>query len=217
MKKTIFKSAVALLFVTCPLLLSAQMEKGMFRLSGRAEFYTSSSVQSDTVKEYKTSRTSISFAPSIGYFISNKTCVGLEFPLEYAQYGTAYKPSGNESKSNTIVYGVNPYIRSYKTVTEKLYGYLQVNAGVILRNDKNSSNNGGIETKDKREFYGYSAGANLGLAYFVTPRLALEASLVGLRYTANYSKLGVTKNRESSFGFTSFINSINLGLSFFIK
>jgi len=163
----------------------------MKRLGGNLGFGSGSSANKDSLSITKSSNTSISVSPSIGYFLSDKVCLGLEIPFEFRQNSSTYSYATAASPSNrkeiSFSYGAMPYLRYYMNFTDKLYGYFNLKAGFGIQNSKVTRSDFASSPIRKNTYYNYSSGLDFGLMYFVSPKLAIETSIVGLNYYGRYT------------------------------
>ena len=240
MKKTILKSIIFAFSLCITFYSEAQIEKGMKVLTGSLSFNTSTDKRLDTLSNSNNKNSTIRFSPSIGFFVSDKFCVGAAVPLNYSfgtnisNYNNTMFSNNQSSKSQTFGYGITPYVRYYMKITDKFYGYLNgsINFGLSNRSVKTESTytdligtymvtNSYSNKESKSMYYNYSANVNFGLMYFISPKLALEASLAGIGYSGSD-----TKDKDKSYdnyqkqsGLSASIapNNINFGLSYFFK
>ncbi len=213
MKKIILKTSVCL-FLFCIVFSSkAQIEKGMKVLSGSASFYNSSSNSTSTFNKYK--RTSIDGAPQMGFFISNKFCIGLSIPLNFYLQTSGISKPYSSYRAKEFQYGVAPYVRYYKSFSDKFYCFVNASTGVGFRNMDIKGNNPEV----KLTGYSYSAGAGFGLLYFVSSKLSIETTLAGISYNHYSNKTSNTSGSGMSHDFSASIapSRLSLGLSYYFK
>lgn len=237
MKKNILK-AIIFSFALCITIVSeAQIEKGMKVLTGSLSFSTNTANRFDTLSNLTNKSSRIEFNPSIGFLVSDKICIGINVPLDYS-FGTNKTTQNystfdlNQSReNNSFGYGIAPYVRYYIKITDKFYGYLNGSVRFGLRNSYtktettetyplNPLSNNYSNVESKYMYYDYSARVNFGLMYFISNKLALEASLASIGYGGNgYKNKDKSYNYEKQSGFYTSLapSNINLGLSYYFR
>ena len=158
---------------------------------------------------------SFSLSPKAGYFISNKTAVGLRIGFNQTK-NTNYGGS-NETYNMTNSLGAGIFVRHYLLeVGSRLKAYGE--AGLGFSSDGGEVNNGSSTVKfDKTNTIGVNAG--IGANYFLTDNIAIGyqfADLIGFSTTkANTSGAKASNNFNVNLNsFSNFFNSGQFSLTF---
>lgn len=178
MKKSLLLSG----FLTCLSFSSfAQTEKGswLLGLSGNASF--------KTVEQNR--RTSIQAAPLIGYFVKNNLALGTQLTLDHNR--RLFMDQLNDKANTVSLHGMSRYYLG----TWKARPYLNFTGGYTWNRALTVLPNGEQIRFTGDE--GWNASLGAGLAYFVAPKVALEADANYRHYFA--SDLGREKNNAVTF------------------
>jgi outer membrane protein len=222
--KTIFLKALAVVALgLSSLYAEAQVSKGMKLLNGSIGLSRNTSNDERTAGDSKNISNSIFVSPMLGYFISDRVCVGMGLLFSNNQskrtYETLFDSTTNENRSNSFQYGLSPFMRYYIPFSEKFYGYLQVGVGGSLTRSETKTN--GLRTYETKGF-SIIPEANFGLTYFVSTRLALETRLVSINYTlSQLERIDVPNDkpttRTSSLNLNYLGSGLSLGVSYYLK
>ncbi|AIM36639.1 hypothetical protein KO02_07905 [Sphingobacterium sp. ML3W] len=160
--------------------------------------FSANTTNDKTTKE-KTS--TFNFNPSVGYFVSDKIAVGLDFNFGNEKNTNYMGTSDTYDKVSN--FGIGAYGRYYfldlgsrfKTYAQLAAGYQQATGEI----------NDGTSTLDVPKIKGFGAGAGLGVNYFVTENIAINFGLTDL------VSFGTAKadGGKSSNAFNANINSFN--------
>ena len=167
MKKT---KIIAFLLLASALAANAQITKGNWMVGGTMNFSSVESTSYSNNVEYKLKGIGLSINPNLGYFITDRFCIGGSIGYNYSN------PEGDNNNSSGI--GFSPFVRYYFLDTEKTVNVF-ANAGYGYSSGKTESGN-----KSHGSGYGISAGP---VIYF--------NNSVGLEMSINYSK---SKNNTNS-------------------
>lgn len=165
--------------------------KGNILLEGNLEF--SSTNNKNT--EVKTN--SLDFNPKVGYFVTDKFAVGVELEIGSGKTETAGTETSKSSNFNAGVFGRYYFLelgQRFKTYAE---------AGIGFGSEKNKA---GLAPEVKAT--GVSAGAGLGINYFVSDSFAIN---FGLTNILAFSSAKV----EDAKAVTSFTGKFNIFNNFF--
>lgn len=160
-------------------------------------------------------RFSGSLVPSAGYFIAKNLVVGAGVPLSLSSNRSQDAASvygGNEAKSTITGLGVAPFVRYY-VGDAKLKPFLGLSYSYILSNANYQSYTG---AKSSAQGHTSVVTPNLGLAYFITRNIALNATL-GYNVQSQSSFFLVSSSTSPSnvdAGPAVTTKSLNFGLGF---
>lgn len=207
MKKLLLASAVALFGLS-----NAQMTKGDWVISGNTGFgfnnitttYKAAGESADGPKV-----NSISFTPSVGYFVIDKLAIGIDADL--TSITTKYSEEDYTSKNTTSSFSIMPTATYYFVNSSKLVPYLGAGIGYASVKDKYSESYVGFSDSGETTTDGLSWKVKGGVTYMATQSL-------GINLGASYNQFS---NKETVEGteFTTNIKNfgVNVGLSYFIK
>lgn len=216
MKKLLFKIGLVLFLFCLKISSEAQIEKGMKVLTGNISYdYSSWRSDIDPALKFRTSTFSIN--PQIGFLISDKFCIGISAP--FSHYSRADNNGGvptGDFTSNRITYGIAPYARYYKNIADKFYCFANASIGFGFENTSTKNTSGIV---NRGSGYYYSSGLNLGLLYFISPKLAIETTLAGINYEhSQYNGALYTNfNKSTKFSADLMPNGLSLGVSYYFR
>lgn len=202
MKKTVYTLALSMLVSS---LAMAQTDKGNF-LVGTQLGSLSLGVKQDS----KT--LSARLSPIAGYFVANRLAIGIGVPF-YVNRTLFNSPGVIEGVYAVHQIALTPFLRYYfETANPKCKPYVGASAGYLTTTIRQPAihQNGPAKVKSDDFTYGFQ----LGLAYFVSNRVSLDASMNladggdGISQNANYNPgLGVSQPRVLTFnvGFQLFL------------
>lgn len=192
MKKVLF-SAVALLafgFANAQEKSNGGFSKGDVFASGAVGFGSS--------KTGDAKSSSFTFAPAVGYFVTENIAAGARLG-----FGSASEDNGTgEDKMSS--FGLEAFARYYYTPASQfsVYGELAIGMG-----SEKVEPAGVGETKSKT--FGVNAG--VGVSYFLNSNFAIEAGWAGLGYNTNDNG-GNGAEKTNDFGLNVDLSSVNFGL-----
>lgn len=218
MKNIIF-SIVLLFAVTASF---AQTERGTFMVGGNVGNYR----YNYHGKSYSNTMNNFSAGPSAGYFIADNLAVGLNINFySVKQDWTGITPSYTYTGlDKTHGWGVSPFIRYYKSLSDKFYFFGSLSAGY----DWSKGNRTELSPFDQLN-YSYkernpSAMLSPGLVFFPSSKFGLEVTLGSLRYGAykrdydgtDYSGNEKEDVRGNAFNFSFGLQNLYLGAYFYL-
>lgn len=172
MKAIIFTGLVMMMTAT---LSWAQTERGRWQIG--TQIGDLSYVDNGTAG---TKRFSASLEPSAGYFIAKNLVIGAGVPLSLTtnrDRGAASVYSGSETKSTISGLGIAPFVRYYLG-NAKLKPFLGLSYSYVLSNANYQFSTTPYSVyKSTAQGYTNVITPNLGLAYFVTRTVGLNATL----------------------------------------
>lgn len=144
----------------------------------------------------------IILAPRVGYFLNDKTAVGVDFMyLDFFDKNTNSN-SGEEAHG----FSVGAFGRHYfLNLGSRFKTYAQVN--VAYTNTHNYDIDNGVKTAEP-DYISYSGSGTLGFNFFLTNRLSINYSLADLIYvrTSKYDATGYERDYEYDVNLNVFNN-----------
>ncbi|KPH14505.1 OmpW family outer membrane protein [Chryseobacterium sp. ERMR1:04] len=213
MKKLLLAGAVALFGLS-----NAQMTKGDWVFSGNTGLGFNNSTRTYKVEGESTDGpkvSTITFTPSVGYFVMDKLAVGIDLDL----ISTTTKVSGGsfgidfKSKSTSTNFSVMPTATYYFVNGTKFVPYLGAGVGFATEKTKSTDTVMGVANSTNNTAGGLSWKVKGGINYMVTQSLAIN---VGVSYNQFSSKQDIDgtsnqlKTKVNTFG-------ANVGFSYFLK
>lgn len=226
------KILLLLMAITVTHIAFSQINKGAILLEGNINFYETKTEDeffvnfSSGVYDYKS--TFFAVNPKIGFFTSETILVGIG--LNYEHVGYRYKTtfdgvtfSTRTEKSN--LYFINPYIKKFIPIKDKLFLTLTGNAFIGLGKVKYTDEEDGAEDFEiKNDQIAFRVNVSPGVTYFLSPQWALTASFGQLFY--NYKKeelseeLGLSnqpKNVDTTYGVSFQFNTFGVGVQYLLR
>ena len=232
MKKTISKISIFMFLCCTSFFAKAQIEKGMKVFSTTASFSTTHSSNHDStafVNNSDNKSLNFSVGPKIGYFVSDKICIGISGLLSYSKTDVSGNTisssfySTSTTKDRSYSYGISPYLRYYKKFTNNFYAFLNTSANFVLGNSNNqySSTGNNIDIQKVSNYRCY-AGFGFGLTYFVSPKFAVETTIAAANVGYNWSKTSEKTDeyysQKTAGVYTNVApNGFNLGVSYYFR
>ena len=211
---------------------SAQIQQGQLIIGGAFGFGTSGGSTENIAAGVSTTNDNdkvmtFSIIPTVGYMLTENIALGLGVGYDFRKTTVinaftdptdATKTFDNVIKEGTFV--LSPFFRYYKPVSDKFYifGEFAIPIGMTktkeLEMDINDNTGAADGTKDSEAINKTIAmGPQLGLGvnYFVTPMIALEANfnLIGFTYMSNKT---TNTDKEGKNG--SIVKSSSMNLDF---
>lgn len=160
-------------------------------------------IHSSNDKNAEKKENSFSFTPQVGYFVSDKIAVGVALHLSNDKRETYTTGAETLNKTNTTAAGV--FGRYYFLELGKRFKtYSEVGVGFLTtKNEFQAGTTPSIETK----FNGFGANAGVGVNYFLTEKIALNASLTNVINFSSVKEDAAGSKSVSNFDFNA--GSIN--------
>ncbi|PWJ39186.1 porin family protein [Sediminitomix flava] len=178
---------------------SNAQEKGQFILGGSLLISTSSldfSQSGETIYEEKSN--AIRISPTVGLMVSDKTAVGLSLAYEKSNIEEG-RDQSFESK-NLAIFG---FLRTHQKISERFTSYVEPYFGKEIN----------LEDEDIK--LPFQLGSNVGILYFLSPQLSLEATLLSLNYSTLVEKEDDTKLSVNEFTFGFLLDNPVIGLKYY--
>ena len=189
MRKSLLLSV--LLFIST--LAFAQIEKGKYQLSGSLNF----SQQNNTANQ----ASNLSVGVQAGYFVSEKTSVGLLAGVSRRTFdGRVF------AENNQLEYGV--YARFHKSLADNFYIFAEP-SWRILSSDNDTGTNS-IESNVNQ------LSIAPGIAYFLSPKIAMEMRAGSLFISSGSIKSNGNEETSNSYGISLNGNNVLLGFTFLL-
>lgn len=192
----------------------AQLQKGNKILGGTLSYSTSTSNSGDIgVFGDDTKTKSFVINPTLGFFVSDRTVVGLIFNISsYSR--EANRSSGGESEYNSDQFGFGPFVRRYFPVKEWVAFYGQADLGYSFGEVEQTYSPYNTELGHKFKNKSLNLSTSLGLAFFPTKWMSVDLAINPLSFTHQ-----ITQNTQASIHSENKLNNFNFNLntqSFFI-
>ena len=159
---------------------NAQMTKGSIYLSGSVGY----SREENDIKDYK--QENFNVLPRVGYFVNTKLAIGLGlgYETEKATSETLDPPTLTKKLNKKHAFVVEPFVRKYWTLSDKLYFFGQLAVPMRFGKTKDRESNERISgspytTSITRESKYTEIGVTVkpGLDYFLNKNWTIEATI----------------------------------------
>lgn len=174
MKKIIIVIALVCL---CNTIVQAQISKGSVLLGGGLSV---ESVQAEYDGEELGSESSLSFGPSIGYFVSDGIAVGLNLSIVNQRSSEDDFDFGTYEVETSAI-GIGPFIRFYKASSNENFAFFAQGSLSFISGSTKESYDG---DSDKAKLKGLDVAISPGFAYFFNERWSAELLFRGIAYTS---------------------------------
>lgn len=159
-------------------------------------------------------------SPILGYFVSDRTVVGLKFDL-FTSSSENSSLSGTTTRSEFNQFGFGPFVRRYFPVKEwvAFYGQAAIDYSSGKSTNTSEGNNSSFTTEISRKRIGVVT--TLGLAFFPTNWMSLDLAINPLSYYSNKNKNesgpAVNESNTNNFIFNLSTQSFGIGAHFFFN
>lgn len=207
MKKTL--CALGLLLASS-YLATAQTEKGTKAIGGGFGISTNSSKDNNNTN-IKSSRFDISIMPAAEYFVADNLSIRGQLGAGYSKYKGESPSIYYKTISKSFDWSANVFARKYIPIMDKkLFVFVDAGLGYYHDNEKlKSYRTDYTPTESTIKTNRYYVGAYSGLAYFISPKLGIESSLLQLEYSHKSTK---STYSDTSNGYDISDNYLGLGL-----
>jgi len=195
------KQISSILFLFSLLFLSpdysyAQFEKGHKIIGGNFGF----SYITNTSGEHSYQNGSLRISPTLGYFISEKSMIGVSPTFSLYTNNASYM----SERDNRWGYGATVFYRRFIKASERFHFFIEPSLGY-----SEQSNSDFVDNR-------FSIALSPGLAYLASEKIWLEAKFGGIRYeSTNYgNRDNISSDHYFHVGLSSFTS---LGIFFIIK
>lgn len=194
------KKLIVALVVSLPLLAFAQVEKGRSFISGGFGFNTTSPENPQPGNTKHFSRFDIN--AMYGFMVADTWAIGVtpSFQMQTQTFS-------DNSKNHSNIIAVGPFVRKYFSLNDKFYFHLDAMYNFTQQKDFAENANGDKQPETTTTSHVVSLVP--GASYFITDKVALQASLGKLAFTK--FKSPNNDNNSSSFDLNFSITSFTLG------
>ena len=154
MKKLLIASAVALFGLS-----NAQIAKGTTYVSGVVGYSSVDNNNNDNKVD------NFAVVPTVGYFVAPNLAVGLG--VGYASTTDKTTFEGGYDKETLSAFVVEPFVRKYWTLGDKLYFFGQLSVPMEFGNEKGEEKVGSTTVSDKVKYNSFGVSVKPGLDYFL--------------------------------------------------
>lgn len=196
MKKLLVAGAVALFGLS-----NAQIAKGTTYVSGVVGY--------SSVENNNNDRKVDNFAvvPTVGYFVAPNLAVGLGVGYASNIDKTTYENGYDKETMSAFV--VEPFVRKYWTLGEKLYIFGQLSVPMEFGTEKYEENEDNTTVSNKVNYNAFGVSIKPGLDYFLNKNWTIEATIGEFGYnTSKYDVEGAKNVNNFNFG----LNLANVGI-----
>ena len=190
MKKLLIASAVALFGLS-----NAQIAKGTTYVSGVVGYSSVDNNNNDNKVD------NFAVVPTVGYFVAPNLAVGLG--VGYASTTDKTTFEGGYDKETLSAFVVEPFVRKYWTLGDKLYFFGQLSVPMEFGNEKYEEKVGNTTESDKVKYNSFGVSVKPGLDYFLNKNWTIEATIGEFGYNTSKYDVDGAKN----------VNSFNFGLN----
>lgn len=173
-----------------------QFEKGHMIIGGNFGFSYSNS----STEMYNNNSGHFRVSPSFGYFLSDKSLIGISPSVSYSVLSSSFEPDPTRYWG----VGTNLFFRRFFKVSERFQFYLEPNVGF------NRSDRGQLRDRN------FNVNLSPGLAYLFSNKFWLEAKFGGLSY--RQTEWGAEEQFTTSHYFSAGLSSYSsIGLFFILN
>lgn len=200
----------------------AQFQRGDMFLNGDAGFnFGNESSMFNSPSPTERAHYSFNLAPSFGYLLSERLAVGLSLDYRYSREdierrSTSGGPVTRESQLRQPSFSPQAFLRYYQPIGENFGLLFDAYAGVLFGSRKYEDN----FFNDEDKLRGFDIGLRPGIYYFLSHKVALEASLGGITYSSLRTESVTSEWETKETAFTTIFDSQNLnlrlGVSYFL-
>lgn len=198
MKKLLVASAIAVFGLS-----NAQIAKGTTYISGQVGYEgkkdNNTDVSTDTFK----------IIPTVGYFVSNDIAVGLGVGYQNASETTKF--TTGEAKESISAFVVEPFVRKYWNLGEKLYFFGQLSVPMAFGTYKEE-----VTGMDTQKVNANSFGVSIkpGLDYVINKNWSVEATIGNFGYNTSKVDMEGAKSVDN-YGFGLNFSNVGFGVKYF--
>ncbi|QQV04351.1 MULTISPECIES: outer membrane beta-barrel protein [Chryseobacterium] len=196
MKKLLLAAAVVAFGLS-----NAQIAKGTTYVSGVVGYSSTEDNNDDTKVE------NFAVVPTVGYFVAPNLAVGLGVGYASASEKETFQNGFDKYTQSAFV--VEPFVRKYWTLGDKLYIFGQLSVPMQFGNEKMEENLNNTTVSDKVNYNSFGVSIKPGLDYFLNKNWTIEATIGEFGYnTSKYDVDGAKNVNNFNFG----LNLANVGI-----
>jgi hypothetical protein len=192
MKKT------ALILILSTTLMGAFAQKSSVGFAKENIVVTGALAFSTTDGGNDTKTTDFKIAPSVGYFLTDKVALGVNFG-----YGAGTTKAGTVTTEDNDMVELGAFARYYYTPAKAFSIFNQVGVSYATTNDKIA------KLKNNSFSFHFAPGVN----YFMSERVSVQATLGSISYSTSKADVAGAKS-NSVLGVDLNLNSISFGLNY---
>lgn len=242
------RNLLAVIFILFTSIGNAQFNKGdrMAGASVGSIFFNAGTatqnVNSIGSLDYSMRQFGINITPSIGWFLTEKTAVGVSLNINPESNKTTYKTNGSifqEDRDNSFNIGFGGFIRNYFNSTGRFlpFGQVGINGGFNTRKTEGFFYGGSGAGAYKEMYEGNSSGGfffnstlNLGLTKLLSDNIGLDLfagynfsfnkntfNIIRLRDDGNNGSIESRSENETETSFTNHGVILGLGFQIFLR
>jgi len=196
MKKLLLAAAVVAFGLS-----NAQIAKGTTYVSGVVGYSSTEDNNDDTKVE------NFAVVPTVGYFVEPNLAVGLGGGYASASEKETFQNGFDKYTQSAFV--VEPFVRKYWTLGDKLYIFGQLSVPMQFGNEKMEENLNNTTVSNKVNYNSFGVSVKPGLDYFLNKNWTIEATIGEFGYnTSKYDVDGAKNVNNFNFG----LNLANVGI-----
>ncbi|WP_143883594.1 outer membrane beta-barrel protein [Chryseobacterium binzhouense] len=196
MKKILLAAAVVAFGLS-----NAQIAKGTTYVSGVVGYSSTENNNDDTKVE------NFAVVPTVGYFVAPNLAVGLGVGYASASEKETFQNGFDKYTQSAFV--VEPFVRKYWTLGDKLYIFGQLSVPMQFGNEKMEENLNNTTVSNKVNYNSFGVSVKPGLDYFLNKNWTIEATIGEFGYnTSKYDVDGAKNVNNFNFG----LNLANVGI-----
>jgi hypothetical protein len=199
----------------------AQLQKGNKILGGTLQYSTSTASSGDlgVFGEDKKTRSFVN-NPTLGFFVSDCTVVGLVF--NFSSFSSEVnRLSGGISEYNSDQFSFGPFVRRYFPLKEWVAFYGQADLGYSLAKGKQIFTQFNTELNYKYNSKAINLSTALGLAFFPKNWMSIDLVINPLSFSHQIAKTehdsSTSENKWNNFNFNLNTQSFFIGAHFFFN
>jgi hypothetical protein len=205
------KVLLTLGFIGAVAIANAQISKGTIMLGGTLDFSSSGgSTKGGGVTVDKAGSSSFTIAPMGAYYLTDNIAIGLGI-------GYGMTSSGPDTMETTgSSFAIGPMVRYNMPLADKFGAFVQ--AGLSISSGS-SSTKAGTVTVDGPKTSGMDFAIEPGLLYFISDRIAIEATYGRIGYNTSTSKTGTgaseVTDTDTEFGINLSSSTLSFGFAWY--
>lgn len=207
------KKILSILAFITPLLSFAQVEKGMYLVSGNISFQSNLTSDSQIITPTQVAIKQIEVMPYFGYMVSSKVAIGIVADYwKNEQTNDFPQNQFSVSKNTQESYNAGIFMRYYQPITEKFFFFAQ--GDITYGKGSGTTFVQSIGTVQKIDLKGTTIAVRPGISYFVSKRWAFELMLGSLKYSIAEMTVGGESKNRNGFAFNAITRGLSPGVIF---
>jgi outer membrane protein W len=198
MKKLVLAGAIALFGLS-----NAQIAKGTTYISGTVSYAGEKNNEADTNKD------TFKVIPTVGYFVGTNLAVGLGVGYQSKSEKSNF-PGNTYEKTTQSAFVVEPFVRKYWNLGEKLYFFGQLSVPMAFGTEKYEAT--GVNS-DKTKFNSFGVAVKPGLDYMVNKNWSFEATIGNFGYQTTKGDYDGAKSTDN-YNFGLNLKEVQFGVKY---